>query len=224
MEAFRLEAEQLTQAVVGLSEATWDLPTRCEPWRVRDLLAHVRIVIAWLPSMLTAPSPDGEEVDARAYYRPDTRFAPAANATRIGLAQDHAAVHPRGHTLAEGFATTWREVDLLCRAEPAARVVRSRHGDAMLLSEFMLTRVVELAVHGLDVADALGLEPWLTPEAADAVQELLLGSPEQAGHPRLDRVGWDQARFLRKATGREPIDDAEAAALSSLGIHWLALG
>jgi hypothetical protein len=57
-------------------------------------------------------------------------------------------------------------VDRLCRAEPEGHVVRTRHSDPMLLSEFLLTRVVEVAVHGLDLADALsasrspGRKPW----------------------------------------------------------------
>ncbi|MGO4420230.1 maleylpyruvate isomerase N-terminal domain-containing protein, partial [Streptomyces sp. MCAF7] len=51
LEAFRLEAEELTKAVAGLSEAEWDRPTRCEPWSIRELLGHVQVVIAWLPLM-----------------------------------------------------------------------------------------------------------------------------------------------------------------------------
>jgi hypothetical protein len=31
-------------------------------------------------------------------------------------------------------------------------VVLTRHGDRMLLTEFLRTRVLELAVHGLDLA------------------------------------------------------------------------
>ncbi|WP_217574513.1 maleylpyruvate isomerase N-terminal domain-containing protein, partial [Streptomyces sp. GbtcB7] len=56
VEAFRLEAGQLAQAMTGVSAAEWGLPTRCAPWKVSDLLAHVRVVIAWLPGMLAAPA------------------------------------------------------------------------------------------------------------------------------------------------------------------------
>ena len=91
----------------------------------------------------------------------------------------------------------------------------------MLLSEFLLTRVVEVAVHGLDLADALGREPWLTSQAADLVQSLLLG-PD--GAATLEKLGWGQLRFLRKATGREPITGEEASDASRLNIRWLTLG
>lgn len=51
--------------------------------------------------------------------------------------------------------------------------------------------------------------------------ELLLG----AEHATLaDKLEWSRSRFLRKATGREPLDEAEAARVERLGIHWLALG
>jgi uncharacterized protein (TIGR03083 family) len=222
VEAFRLEAGQLAGAMTGVSATEWRLPTRCAPWTVSELLAHVRVVIAWLPGMLAAPAPIRAEVSAVEYYRPDDRFAPDTNAARIALAQDHAAEQLSGAALAEDFNTTWQQVDQLCQAEPEGRVVRTRHGDPMLLSEFLLTRVVEVAVHGLDLADALGREPWLTPQAADVVQDLLLGGPD--GAAALEKLGWGQLRFLRKATGREPITREEASDVSRLGIRWLTLG
>lgn len=222
-EAFRRESAALTKAVSGLSEAEWNLPTRCAPWVVRDLLGHVTVVIDWLPAMLDAPAPaEAEaEVSASEYYRPDDRFSPVTNDTRIALAQDRAARSADGAAVAEDFAATWARADRLCRAQPAGRTVRTRHGDAMLLSEFLLTRVVEVAVHGLDLADALGREPWLTPSAGEAVTELLLGAEHATA---LDKLGWSRLRFLRKATGREPLDEAETELIERLGIRWLALG
>ncbi|RMB85949.1 maleylpyruvate isomerase N-terminal domain-containing protein [Streptomyces shenzhenensis] len=166
LEAFCLDAGELSRAVAGLPEAEWDRPTRCEPWSVREVLGQVRVVIAWLPGMLAAPPPDKAEVSAVEYYRPDDRFAPQTNTARIASARDHAAGHGSGAALADDFTATWQRADRLCRAEPEGRVARTRHGDAMLLSQFLVTRVVEVAVHGLDLAEALRREPWLTPQAA----------------------------------------------------------
>ncbi|MFE9452497.1 maleylpyruvate isomerase family mycothiol-dependent enzyme [Streptomyces sp. NPDC006739] len=221
VEAFRLEAEQLARVMTGVSAGEWRLPTRCAPWDVSDLLAHVRVVISWLPGMLAASAPPRAEVSAVDYYRPDDRFAPDTNAARITLAQDHAATQLNGAALADDFNAMWQQVDRLCRSAPEGRVVRTRHGDPMLLSEFLLTRVVEVAVHGLDLADALGREPWLTAPAADLVQELLFG-PD--GAATMEKLGWDQLRSLRKATGREPISEEEASDVSRSGIRWLTLG
>ncbi|MFL4909655.1 maleylpyruvate isomerase N-terminal domain-containing protein [Streptomyces sp. MMS24-I2-30] len=221
LEAFRLEAGELSRAVAGLPETEWDRPTRCEPWTVRQLLSHVRVVISWLPQMLNGSAPDKAEVTAAEYYRPDDRFSPQTNAARIGLAQNHAAGLASGTALAEDFAATWQQVDQMCRDEAEDRVVRTRHGDAMLLSEFLLTRVVEVAVHGLDLADSLGRDPWLTPEARTAVLELLIG-PDQLDAPR--ELGWDGPTFLRKVTGRALLDPTETAQVEQCGIRWITLG
>ncbi|NEC06782.1 maleylpyruvate isomerase family mycothiol-dependent enzyme [Streptomyces sp. SID7909] len=221
LEAFRRESGALTDAVSGLSEAEWSLPTRCTPWTVRDLVGHVCVVIDWLPGMLDAPAPGAATVAAADYYRPDDRFSPRTNTARIALAQDRAAEPVDGAAFAEDFAATWQRVERLCRVQPSSRAVRTRHGDAMLLSEFLLTRVVEVAVHGLDLADALGREPWLTPSAGDAVLELLLGAEQMTTAAAL---GWSRPHFLRKATGREPLDETETARIEQLGIRWLALG
>lgn len=101
------------------------------------------------------------------------------------------------------------------------RVVRTRHGDAMLLSEFLITQVVEVAVHGVDVAEALKCEPWLTAEAGMVIRELLLGSGKLATGRELGR---DEPTFLRKATGHAALDAAETAQVERLGIQWLTLG
>jgi uncharacterized protein (TIGR03083 family) len=217
---FRGEAAELARALDGLPEAQWDLPTRCAPWSVRDLLGHV-CVVAWLPGMLAAPPPVHADVSAVDYYRSDGRFAPDSNANRIGLARRRAAEQTSGPALVDDFVRTWRYADQLCRAEPDGRSVRTRHGDAMLLSDFLLTRVIEVAVHGLDLADALGRQPWLTPAAGDAVLDLLLGRDHT---PAAREMGWDRPRFLRKVTGREPLTDTEAATVEQLGIRWIALG
>ncbi|MBZ9594093.1 maleylpyruvate isomerase N-terminal domain-containing protein [Streptomyces erythrochromogenes] len=221
LEAFRQEAEALTHAMSELSPADWQLPTRCTPWSVLDLLGHVCVVIDWLPGMLDAPAPDEPEISAAEYYRPDDRFSPRTNDRRIALAQDRAAGSADGAAFARDFAAAWQRVDQLCRVQRVGRTVRTRHGDAMLLSEFLLTRVVEVAVHGLDLADALGRKPWLTPAAGDAVTELLLGTEHVTA---VDALGWSRARFLRKATGREPLNAAEAVQVEQLGMRWLALG
>ena len=221
LEAFCAEAGELSRAAAELSDAEWDRPTRCAPWSVRDLVAHIRVAIGWVPGMLSALAPERAEVSAAQYYRADQRFATELNAARVALAQDHAASQVTGAALAEDFAVAWQQVARLCRQEPVRRVVRTRHGDAMLLSDFMVTRVVEIAVHGLDIADALRRRPWLTRPAADLVQELLLGPGWATATAEL---GWNPERCLRKATGREPLSVAETRAVNRLGIRWLTLG
>ena len=92
----------------------------------------------------------------------------------------------------------------------------------MLLTEFLRTRVLELAVHGLDLAAGLGCQPWLTPAAADLVADVLLPAAEAA---RLrGETGWDLTTMIAKVTGRLPLTAAETALADRHGIHWLRLG
>jgi hypothetical protein len=91
----------------------------------------------------------------------------------------------------------------------------------MLLTDFMVTRVVEVAVHGLDLAAALGRPAWMTAQAADVVSELLVGP---GGFAEVSGLGWEQVTFLAKATGRVPITDGERRRIDEAGVRWLALG
>ena len=99
--------------------------------------------------------------------------------------------------------------------------MRTRHGDRMLLTEFLRTRVLELAVHGLDLAAALDRPPWLTDGAAAVVEELVL----PAGSARLrEEAGWDRRTLVAKATGRIPFGPLDAALMQRHGLRRLALG
>lgn len=126
-----------------------------------------------------------------------------------------------GVSLRADFAATWRHVARLCREQPENRVILTRHGDAMLLSQFLLTRVVEVAVHGIDLAHALERRPWLTEPAADLVSALLLGPQDGS---MLNEICWSSSDFVIRATGREPIDGTDTDRLERLGISWLTLG
>jgi uncharacterized protein (TIGR03083 family) len=216
---FRAEAEALGSGIGEVSGPEWEHATRCDPWSVRELLGHVCVALGWVPGMLAGAAPLRAEISAAEYYRPDQRFSAATNATRIELGRQRVADLDAA-ALVAAFGNVWRDVEARCRREADDRVVRTRHGDAMSLSSFMLTRVVEVAVHGLDLADALERDPWLTRPAADLVLGLLIGD----GVSRATAVGWDQVRLLRKATGRSPLSAEESEQLTGLGVHWLALG
>jgi uncharacterized protein (TIGR03083 family) len=200
------ESDALIGGLRDLPAERWAAPTRCAPWDVRELLAHVRVATGRVTAALAEPAPSVATVSAVDYYRPDARFSPSANAVRVALA--------RSRVVADGleaFAETVAEVATACAAEPAGRVVRTRHGDPMLLADFLTTRVVEVAVHGFDLADGAGVPSWLTAAAAGALQDLLLGPGRRAPDP---------SHFLRAATGRASDPDL----LARLSPRLLALG
>ncbi|GIF78229.1 hypothetical protein Asi02nite_77470 [Asanoa siamensis] len=204
--------------LAGLGPADWARPTPCPPWDVAGLVGHVVTTLARVPVMLDGPAPAVASVDAVDYYRPDARFGPDVDAARISSGRSLAA--GAGSGLSAEFDRVWRSVVTRCAAEPADRLVSTRHGDAMLLTDFLVTRVVEVGVHGLDLAAALDREPWLTPEAASTLTDLLL--PAASGV--LDELGWDRVTFVRAATGRSPLDPAAREVLERSGLRRLALG
>jgi hypothetical protein len=90
----------------------------------------------------------------------------------------------------------------------------------MLLTEYLRTRVLELAAHGLDLAAGLGRPPWMT-EAASVVAQLFL--PAGALSRLLDESGWDRLTLIAKATGRLPVTQAEATLTGRHNLRRLRL-
>jgi uncharacterized protein (TIGR03083 family) len=189
LSALQDESAAFSAALSDLAPPLWRNPTRCEPWLVRDVVGHVINVLARVPAMVAAPAPDRADTTAITYYRADQRFSEAANGERVRSARVRAAVDG-----VAALADVTRQVVAACEGQPADRVVRTRHGDAMLLDEFLLTRLFETAVHGIDVADAVSQAPWLTPAAAGQLPRMLSGA----------LLGEATVGDLRRASGRAP--------------------
>ncbi|WP_236566999.1 maleylpyruvate isomerase N-terminal domain-containing protein [Nocardia sp. CY41] len=120
--------------------------------------------------------------------------------------------------LAAAFDDTWRQTDTAISGQPSDRLVTTRWGDGIQLREFMITRVVELVLHGLDIAIALGVPAWTAPEAAAVVCDFLQIEPA-ATH-----LGWDRRTALAKAGGRAALSTEESAELARLNLTWRRLG
>jgi len=158
------------------------------------------------------------DFDASGYFRPAI-FTAEADRARVVEAEDEAEA-AEGKELAGEFARTWRAAHAAVAAQPPGRRVVTRHGDRMLLTEFLRTRVVELVLHGLDLAISLDRRPWTAPSAAAVTMEVLLAD----GAERAAELGWDPPVLLAKASGRAPLTPEEAEAAHRLGVRWLPLG
>ena len=223
--AFRAEAAALAAAVAGVTDADLARPSPCPPWTNAALLCHVIIAAGRVDQAIAAmhQAGDGPLVDARGYYRPDERFSPAVNADRIDIAAELAARLGTASAMrAELSRTTERTLTALTTASPDLEVA-TRHGDRMLLTEFLVTRVVELGVHGLDLAGGLGHRPWLTAPAAEVIAHLML--PAGSSSDDLSAaLGCDQAGLIALLTGRARLSAAARSVLDRAGVIGLALG
>lgn len=215
--AFDEECTAWVRATATLTAHQFTLPTPCPPWTVAELIAHVTAAIARVPDGLAAPPPARANLDAAGYYHPRI-FDATANAARVSAAQDAAAAHPNTAALVAAFDHQRRRALRAIAGQPPERLLVTRWGDGMTLREFLLTRVVELALHGLDLANALSTPAWTTPAAAAAVTDFLgVGTAAT-------RLGWDRTTTLAKASGRAPLTADEQSELARARIPWHQFG
>ena len=192
------ECARTAETLSALDEASFALPTRCPPWNVKELAGHLWRGLDRLASYLAEPPADAAAHDAVSYFRYDAAAEAPEIVTRSA---EVAARFDTGADLARSFSEHWRACVDAARAADPARLLRTRVSAGIRLDEFCATRVLEVAVHGLDLARALDLEPWITPAGADVtaaiLRSLLDGDPP---------AHWDAVTFIETGTGRRATD------------------
>jgi uncharacterized protein (TIGR03083 family) len=221
--AFAAEAAALQGVVSGLTETDLSGASPCPPWMIGELLCHVVIGADRISQALGQPADaSGPLMTTAQYYRPDNRFSAATNADRIETARALAARLGHPAAMAAELDRRCRESIELLTTTPAGATIRTRHGDRMLLTDFARTRVVEFAVHGLDLAIGLDRRPWMTGAAADVLIGLLL--PDGGGDELCTRLNCDRVGLIARLTGRATLPAADAQLLDGAGLTRLALG
>ncbi|MEV6232960.1 maleylpyruvate isomerase N-terminal domain-containing protein [Saccharopolyspora shandongensis] len=172
-----LQAAASAAAVLGdpAVAAAWDRPSALAEFSVRGLAGHLASQVLFVPRVLAATEPEEEPVPLLGYY---------AKSEWIG-ADVNAEVNVRLREMGEGLATEGAaalvaEVDSVVRdlrsalpATPADRAVAfSRR--VLRIDDFLITRMMEIAVHSDDLASSVGIAtPELPPEVYDHVLALL---------------------------------------------------
>ncbi|MFJ6611314.1 sterol carrier family protein [Streptomyces sp. NPDC091289] len=223
-------------AVAVLTPDQLARPTRLGDWTVRELAAHVAMGLDSVSRSLAQPEPPGPKPEVPLLEWPS---ATAAHAARISEdVEELAAGRPDLTTLYEEAEAGFTE------AVPASgtgeRLLLTRVG-AMRLTDFLVTRTVELIVHTDDLNEALGSEiPYdrqalaaCTRLLADAVADRAPGGSVEVrippfavvqciGGPKHTRgtppnvVETGPLTWIRLATGRtewaKALEDAEVSA------------
>ncbi|RLU99137.1 hypothetical protein CTZ27_14290 [Streptomyces griseocarneus] len=231
--ALGAQAEALRGSVRTLcagpgAERLLERGTRLGKWNVRELVAHIGIVMDWVTQRVDNPVPKGALVPLVAWVGLTRTAAPVVEAD----AHEHAAGAFAGKPAAVAHAFDVA-VDGLLRtlerpeaAEPE-RLFAMRFGP-MRLSDFLVTRLVETVVHADDLADAVGADfphdrvalGFVTRLLADAFADrvpgdsvelrvspdvVVRGVPSPPGHAPgtpPDVVETDPLTWVRLATGR----------------------
>jgi uncharacterized protein (TIGR03083 family) len=199
------ECARLAEVLTQLDEPSFGRATRCQPWTVKELVGHLWRGMDRLPSYLAEPPAEAAADDAVSYFRYD---AVAEGPEIAAQSSQVAARFDTGVDLARSFDEHWRTCVDAARAADPARLLRTRVSGGIRLDEFCATRVLEVAVHGLDIARALDLEPWITPAGAEVTTSILrsLFGGEPPRH-------WDAVTFIETGTGRRPPDARDLDAL-----------
>jgi Mycothiol maleylpyruvate isomerase N-terminal domain len=156
----------------------WDEPSILAGYRIGGLAAHLVRAIETIRAYLDADPPDSDValVDAVGYYA-------IALGAHDPLGSDfHAAVRSRGErrveaghaALVEGAAAAlaWLETATL----PPDRPVSVLDGIAIALDDYLDSRLVELVVHGDDLAASVGLAtPAFAVDAWSVAANMLAG-------------------------------------------------
>jgi uncharacterized protein (TIGR03083 family) len=188
-DAYERGAEDFLDAVRSVPDEGWGRPA-LGAWTVRELVAHTLRAFTTVEAYLGAePSVDRPLADAAEYYR-------------VVLADPsiHSAVLARGRDAGRdltdpvGMSETVVQRVLGLVAGAADDDVVQTFAGQITLAEYLATRVVEVAVHTLDLQRALGQRPHLHPDTSEVVLQLLteLGPAEP---------------MILALTGRAPLPD-----------------
>ncbi len=206
LRALEAKTESLVSLLQGLGPEGWSRPTRCSPLNVRELAGHLLVSYGALGRVASQPSLGGEaDQDWITWWHYDPEeigpwcFALPPNRRRPSPSR----IPPGPSPLRPGGRSALSQLG----SRPRTRCARPFFG-TVRLRDFVVTRVVEVCVHALDLRHALGLQPRSSQEGlhvAATTLRALLGSDPPAG--------MDELRFVLVGTGREPLGDDERHSL-----------
>jgi uncharacterized protein (TIGR03083 family) len=212
------EARRSIDVVRALPDEAFAAPTRCPPWDVRVLVGHMVRDLDRVLTYLADAAPEVAINDAVTYFR---SYDPRAEGPRITASSVEVADrYATPAELVDGFDSTLRRCLEEAGREHPARVLGTRL-TSIRLDEFVKTRILEMGVHGMDLAAALDRRPWLTPAAASVVLSILVALLGDDPSPAL---GWSDLTFIETATGRRPLTEAERAVLGERAGAFPLLG
>lgn len=206
--AFDAECSALADALRSLPPSDLARLTNCPPWTLHQLIVHIAFSIG-VPDRLQ-PAPEGlPSSEAADYYRRPERDTSDYRTANVERAQRTATTIDlqQGREL---FTKSWkRATDVFARHDPHQRIDAA--GQALTVDAYVLTRLMSVAAHGLDVAITLDRPPWTTKQALQALRPVLIDLL-QADPP----AGWTDQDLLALGTGRRPLSPTDRDALGSL--------
>jgi hypothetical protein len=157
--------------------AAWDQPSALAKFSVRGLAGHLARQVTQVPTLL-AGTASGEPTRSLFEHYTGSRWVGADldDAIQVGIRESGEAEAVGGAAaLAEQVDHTRDALTTLLFAQPPERTVYLPWGPwELTLDDYLITRILEMAVHCDDVAASVGIDtPPLPERAVSTVVELL---------------------------------------------------
>jgi uncharacterized protein (TIGR03083 family) len=203
------ELNSLDRIFDGLTSEEWATSTRLIPvdedlphWTILELAGHLEFAMTMVDTLIDGESDEEPQLDPAGFY-----LVRRSDVAPIAYQHAYQTVGRRSASqVRESFSTTCSAT--LKRVEDASPdLVGPAFFGPMRLDDFLVTRVVEAVVHGLDLTQALGREPVAAPSGiaatAAVLDELLVR--RAIGQRPADLS--DDRHWVEAAAGRVPHAD-----------------
>jgi uncharacterized protein (TIGR03083 family) len=218
LDALEAQTNDLIALVGELTDAQFDLPTRCPGWTVKELVAHCIEMMVRLPNYAQQKVDATAEIDRSSYYgydpdgpreeEPDKTFSEFIKDRVIGEVAGRGPTELRA-ALDEAASSMLAQL----RDIPADLVIKRDSHRPIAMGELVATRVLEFGIHAMDIGHATLRGERLHPDAQEVIKGLLLGRLN-AELPK--GMGWTDRTFILSGTGRRQLERNERFALGSL--------
>jgi hypothetical protein len=193
-EAFVLAASSATGLIADPAvAAAWSEPSALEGFTVGGLAGHLAAQALFVPDALRMEPPGGDVVPLLGHYDRVKWIDAGIDAeVNVGIrSTGEGRAEAGADALVDTLASTVDTLGLLLAAEPEDRLVAPPAGPwALRLDDFLVTRMMEIAVHSDDLAFSVGVPtPELPPSVMEPVLLLLTAlSARRHGMPALLRA------------------------------------
>ncbi len=195
-----------SRVFVDLVDATPNLstPTRLGGWDCAVLVGHVSTAVEALWRWQGEPPVDTPEIDAVGWWDVVDAGVNSAFAQRYATKRSHEQLRS---LIQSGVH---RANEMLSTAAPETPLVAPGGAAWARLCQALATRIVELSVHGLDLAAATASTSTMSPRALSITGRIL---DARLDGDRPIELATD-AQWVAAATGRAPHDDARLPVMS----------
>jgi uncharacterized protein (TIGR03083 family) len=203
------ESRALSAVLDRLGPAEFGRATNCPPWDLAELVVHIAMSIR-VDDDPPIAAPAGALSTAADYYRRPERNTSPYRQGNVDRTQQVAAGVLATTSAPQWFGETCATAIGALRRRDLGEIVPIDGVGPMTLADWVTTRVMSLAAHGLDVAITLDEAPWTTRSAlmeTTPVLTSLLGMPPPA------ELGWDDLALLAVGSGRRPLSEDERSIL-----------